>query len=817
MLIAVILCSTVPESVSASYCNVPLPLRNPGRPTAVKPAEGDFLVAEGPLPSPKRATVAVLRNRKPAAALLAEPNKLAHPVAKPLEAKVAGLSIMVLPLRPVKSEQLDMPDRTTNPKNPPSMELPARKPKGSDPPRILKPLLEYKLSKADRNNLTAAIRATLKRRFTAARKAMRRIEDLAARKVAEWYYLRSPGSGANAEQIEAFRKANPHWPNQRSLRVRAEAALLVKNGHPEATIAFFKDEEPKSGVGKAALAGAYLKKGNQDKAKRLIVSAWREHTLDKATQKLILKRFSSLLTPEDHKARIDKLLYQNRKSMIAPALSIATLLGKEEKQKVRARAAVIRKSKAAGKLLEKVSSDTLDVGLTFHKIQWLRRNDREPEAWELLKELPTDPMKLVDADKWWIERKKNSRDALNAGCPEIAYKIASQHGAVSDKYVVDAEFIAGWIALQFLHKPEVAITHFRAQRNAAVKPRTVARAEYWLGRTALVTGKPEDANMFFYNAAQHSHTFHGMLALQSLDPDSQKLIVPATPKPTKEDMNRLFDRDAAKALGVVRAAGLEKFTRTFLYQLARTLESPAEIVLIAEYARSIDKLQASVRLSKVAFNRGFPLGDYAFPIDALPQYKRLNDGVEEGLLHSLTRQESEFNVYAKSRVGAQGLMQLMPRTARSIARSYKIRYRRAKLTKDGSYNVMLGTAHLRDLVDDFGGSYIMAIASYNAGGPRVIQWVRAYGDPRDPEIDPLDWIERIPFTETRRYVRKVLTGLQIYRARLNGSDKALQILQDLSRGKRVHVLSSVVADTFSQGPSPCHIIAPDRSSQVICF
>ena len=817
MLLAVAMCYSAPQSASASYCYVPLPLPNPRRANPVSPAVGELMVAELLLPDRKRGTVTAFGKRKLSAALFSAPGRVETAAAKSQELNGAGLSILSLETRPVKSKLGDMPLPSVNPKTPLEVELPARKPKDSDKSRVLKPLLDYKLSKANRNNLKAAMRAISKRRSEAARKAIRRIEDLTARKFAEWYYLRSWGSGASAEEIEAFRKANPHWPSQRLLRRRAEAALFVKSGNPEATIAFFRDEEPNSGIGKAALAGAYLKKGHQDKAKRLIVSAWRDHVLDKATQKLILKRFTSLLAPEDHKARIDKLLYQNRKSLIAPALRIAALLGKEEKKKVRARAAVIRGSKSAGKLLEKVSDDTFDAGLAFHTIQWLRRNDREPEAWELLKQVPTDPVSLVDADKWWIERKKNSRDALNTGCAEIAYRIASRHGPVSDKYLADAEFFAGWIALQLLDKPEVANRHFRAQRNVVVKPRAVARAEYWLGRVALVMGRLEDANRHFSNAGQHSHTFHGLLALQSRNPGSQELVVPATPKPTKEDIKRLLDRDAVKALGIVRTAGLEKFTRTFLYQLGRTLESPAEIGLIAEYARIIDKRQASIRLSKVAFNRGLALGEYAFPTDVIPPYRRLNDGVEEGLIYALTRQESEFNVKAKSRAGARGLMQLMPRTARSIARSYKIRYRKAKLTKDGSYNVMLGSAHLRDLVDDFGGSYIMAIASYNAGGPRVMQWIGAFGNPRDPETDPLDWIERIPFTETRRYVRKVLFGMQVYRARLEGSENALQILQDLSRGKRRHVLTSVAEDISSRGASPCHIIAPDRSTQLICF
>lgn len=782
--VAAALCLLTWQPLSAATCRIPLPLPNPER-EVVKPPSDDARPVE---------TVAVgeTNTQKP------EPPSEAPPEPAPLKAAA------MVPLPKAK------PDRAE------SIGLPLRKPDSSDSVILLKPLLYYQLSAADRRNLTAAAAAMRKGRFDAARKATRAIDDDAARKVAEWLYISLRRSPASAEQIEAFRKANPLWPGQKQMRRRAEGRLLGKTISPESILAFFEKSAPVTGAGMAALAGAHLSTGDKEKARALIVTTWREHVLDKATQKLVLKRFGDLLTKDDHMARVDKLLYQGRRSLIAPAQALAALVGDNEVKAVKARAAVIRRSRSAGKLLETLPADSDDVGVTFHRVQWLRRKDREREAWDLLEDTPSDADALVDVNKWWIERAVNTRDALNAGCFETAYKIASRHGPVSGRYASDGPFMAGWIALQFLEKPDLAKTHFEAKREAANGPKTIARAEYWLGRTALALGKTEEANRHFTQAAEHGPTFHGLLALDYLNPDSAKLDIPATPKPDEQDLERLMEKDAARALGVLNAANLDRYIRPFLYHLARTLDSPAEIALIAEFARHIGKLQASVRMGKVAFNRGLPLAAYAFPTEVLPDYRRLNTGVEHGLIHAVTRQESEFNVVAKSHAGARGLMQLMPRTARAIARSYKVRYRRAKLTEDASYNVMLGAAHLKDLVEEFRGSYIMALAAYNAGGPRVNQWVRRFGDPRDPSIDPLDWVEQIPFTETRRYVQKILTGLQIYRARLEDAEMALQITEDLNRGQLAQLPTYEPIAPSAESGSRCHIVGPDQTIQVTC-
>jgi soluble lytic murein transglycosylase len=222
----------------------------------------------------------------------------------------------------------------------------------------------------------------------------------------------------------------------------------------------------------------------------------------------------------------------------------------------------------------------------------------------------------------------------------------------------------------------------------------------------------------------------------------------------------------------------------FLLALSRKLTNPAEVVLLVELAKITGNPQVALRLAKIAFNRDLPVGDYALPIGVIPEFRSLlTDRVDPALVHALSRQESEFNAAAKSPVGASGLMQLMPSTAKAVAKAYKVKFDVNQLT-NASYNTQLGEAHLRDLIDSYNGSYFLSLAAYNAGGGRVAEWIKQFGDPRDPRVDPIDWIERIPFTETRQYVVKIMETLQLYRSRLAGPKQALQLVQDLNRGQR---------------------------------
>ncbi|MGA9443969.1 MAG: lytic transglycosylase domain-containing protein [Methyloceanibacter sp.] len=672
--------------------------------------------------------------------------------------------------------------------------------------QILQPLLEYKLSRADESRVRFVMRHKGTVDDTAAK-----IEDPAAREFAFWYrYGHTKSSYLNAEAVEAYRKSHPMWPGLKKLREKAEASLFLTDASPERITAFFKDSEPETGAGRAALAGVYLKEGNKEKAEASVDAAWREDDIGQDTEEKILSKFSNMLDADDHRARVDVLLYPDKSKACAAALRVAKQLPEAEQKKVKARVAVVKRDGNAGKLLKALPDDAVkkDLGLRFNNIQWLRRTkDKEQRliAWKLLLDVPQEPDLLLDMKEWWIERRVNVRAALNDGHPRTAYEIAAKHGLAAERHhladqYVEAEFLAGWVSLRYLNEPQTALRHFLSMRRGATDSRDIARSEYWLGRTALVLGDRGSAAVHFHVAAKYPQYFYGQLGRQALDPRPARLEVTATPVPTQEDIDRFMGREAVRALGVARAIGVGWVTPQFLLSLSRTLDNAAEVVLLAEFAKLVGHKQMALRLSKIAFNRDLPMGDYALPVGVMPSFKSLVDErVDPALVHALSRQESEFNAAAQSPVGASGLMQLMPATARGVARRYKVKYSKAKLTNP-AYNTQLGEAFLNDLITNYDGSYFMALAAYNAGPGRVKEWVGIYGDPRGPDVDPVDWIERIPFTETRRYVIKIMETLQLYRSRLAGPEKALHLVQDLNRGRRVPASETASVQPASEAP-----------------
>lgn len=769
---------------------IPLPDRNPVRKAAALPGG-----AEAPKDGPTGATT----DKKTAKKAVKQPEdeiaaadettgaitdkKQAGKTEKEAEATAAAAD--------AGGTKTPLPDRNPE-RSSETSEVAAKSPKAAsssqsknDFASILKPLLSYQLSASDAANLQEAFRASFRGNDAKAHAATAKIKDSAARKLATWYEYRNGDLDASAEAIEKFRLANPDWPGQEALRERAEIALFLANPSPDKVKAFFGDNAPLSGAGKAVLAGAYLKEGNEPAARELVVSAWRNYQLNLAVEKKILARYGSMLKAEDHQARIDKLLFPDSESSAKIALRISKLLPAADQKKVAARIAVVKRRANAGKLYDALPAAATDgdVGLLYNRIQWLRRKDRDKEAWQLMLDAPSEPAQLIDAEGWWTERRLNCRTALNARQPRIAYEIASKHGPISGDAYIEAEFLAGWIALRFLSRPNIALSHFIALRAAAKASKDLALAEYWLGRTALALGDRGSAIVHFHAAAKFPQYFYGQLGRQALDARPANLAVTPTSPPTETDIQRFLAHDAVRAIGVALAADMERVTPHFFIALSRRLNSPGEVVLLAELAKATGQSQMALRLAKIAFNRDLPVGDYALPIDVLPEFKSLlSQRVEPALVHALSRQESEFNAKAKSPVGASGLMQLMPRTARAVARQHKVKFQAAQLT-NAAYNIQLGEAHLSDLIDSYNGSYFMALAAYNAGGGRVQEWVRSFGDPRKPHTDPIDWIESIPFTETREYVKKIMETLQLYRSRLEGSEKALQLVQDLNRGR----------------------------------
>lgn len=657
--------------------------------------------------------------------------------------------------------------------------------------RAIQPILARLPSEADLRFVKTAILAYHKDDGDAGRAALAKVKDKIARKLVIWYAYRSGVSDASPQTIEKFRKANPLWPG-RKLRKVAERALLLDGAGAGEVKAFFAAAPPETGAGKAALARAYLQTGNRAKARALVAAAWRDHTLDADVEKEIIAGLGKLLTADDHKWRINRTLMRDirwrggRKTRIARARRAAKFLSKAERRKVDARIAVYARSlRKAARLYARLPKSALkDWGVYFQKIQLLRRQKKDAAAERLLLKAPTDPRLITSPDDWWVERRVNAYRALYARNYRVAYKLVSNTGPLSVNPRNEALFMAGWIALRFLGEPVTAERHLRAFTKSADGPRTRSKSSYWLARALEKLGRKSEAQRHYKLAARHFNTFYGQLARQTLDANSTTIRIAAPPLPDQAAIERFQRRDAILALVIAKKADVANVMRVFLSFTRYRLEDPGESVLLAHLATSLGDTQMALRIAKTGLFRGQNLVNYAYPTHAMPKFKSLRPNPEMAMLYAIARQESEFNTLIHSGAGARGILQVMPITARHVCRQYKIRCRISALKSNPAYNAKLASAYIADRKDEFSGSYILTFAGYNAGPGRARYWIRKIGDPRDPRVDPIDWIELIHIKETREYVKKVMANLQVYRSRLGNPDKALRIRRDIARARR---------------------------------
>jgi peptidoglycan lytic transglycosylase len=647
------------------------------------------------------------------------------------------------------------------------------------------PVRDRALSNEDKGRVREAVAATRQGDVTQAIAVRGQITDPAARKLVTWYLYRG-GYGTHRD-VRAFLEANPDWPDRWLLNRRAEEALLESDAGPSEIKAFFADQEPKTAAGMAALASAYLADKDEARAKALAVKAWTEHDISDALESTLLKRVGSLLTEADHKRRLDRLLLSDarwkseRKEVAADVRRVIALLSGLEKKKAQARLAVFLRRKHSSKLISKYSKYAkTDWGLAVQRSQALRRQNKDEAAWKTMLGAP-EPSDVTKPDGWWDELRANAYAALKAGRPKTAYELVHNPGALSDNASKEASFLAGWLALRYLNDAKLALGHFRALAAAADGPLSRARGQYWVGRAHEALGEQAEAREHYRAAAAYFGTFHGHLARLKLDPNAATLKITPPATPTPEEIARINGSDAVQAIVVAHKAGLDiSLARAFFVHLRRNLKSEAELAMIAHLAEAIGDTQGAVRIGKAGIARGMNLVYYAYPIHALPQYKPLRKPPEPAMILGIARQESEFDTTTRSGAGARGILQVMPVTARHVCRDYKIKCRISRLMKDPAYNTMLGSAYIADRMAEFDGSYVLTLAGYNAGPGRTRQWIKEFGDPRDRKVDPLDWIYRIPFEETRKYVQKVLSNIQVYRARL-GETNALRINADLRR------------------------------------
>jgi soluble lytic murein transglycosylase len=417
-----------------------------------------------------------------------------------------------------------------------------------------------------------------------------------------------------------------------------------------------------------------------------------------------------------------------------------------------------------------------EPGYLFSRIQWLRRSDKIVEAAQLLIAAPHDPARLGDVDLWWVESRLVARKLLDLGNARLAYEVANAAALPKDEnHRAERHFTAGWIALRFLNEPSAALSHFARIAEGVTNPITLARAFYWQGRAAEALRREQDARSFYREAAYYPTAYYGQLARAKLG--FNEVTLRALPEPAPEhrplEITRVFE--------ILYAIDERDLVAAMAADLGENAEDTAALAGLANVAVRHHDARATLLIGKSVLRRGLPFERYAFPDFGVPEYQQIGPEVEACVVYAIVRQESAFNPRVVSSANAIGLMQVTPAAGRDTAKRFNVTFDQRRLSQDVAYNAQLGTAELGNDIATWRGSYILAFVAYNAGPGRARQWIEQYGDPRDARIDPIDWIERIPISETRNYVQRVLENMQVYRVLVENNPKLL-IEADLRRG-----------------------------------
>src|SRR6267142_2629808 len=565
-------------------------------------------------------------------------------------------------------------------------------------------------SQADTEALENVIELVRKHKPADATQAQAAISDPVAKKLAEWIILRSDDNGASVERYRAFIATNPSWPSQTFLRRRIEAALWDDHRDDATVWAWFANESPLSAKGRFSLARVMIARGDRANAERLVREAWRNDSMSEDTENAALDLFGALLTPGDHKARMDFMLYGSEQDA---ALRAAKRLGANQVALAKARIAAYRKASNTKALLDAVPHELHgDPGYIFSKIQLLRREEKFAEAAQLMLNAPKDPGRLHNLDEWWIERRLLSRKMLDVGERRTAYLIARDAALPArDIYKTEQEFTAGWIALRFLTDPATAAQHFARIGVGSANPTALARAGYWQGRAAEAAGRSQEARAAYTAAAAQSTSYYGQLARAKLG--LPQIELNGAPAARGRGIERL---EIVRAVQLLYALDEREIALPIFGDMGENGD-PDALVGLGELASRNGDARGMLLMGKAALNRGLPFDFYAYPVSGIPPFKAIGPEIERSIVYAIARQES----------------------------------------------------------------------AYNAGRGSVKKWVERYGDPRDPKVDAVDWVELIPFSETRNYVQRIMENLQVYRARFGGGTR-LQIEADLHRGAAAAVV-----------------------------
>jgi soluble lytic murein transglycosylase len=642
-----------------------------------------------------------------------------------------------------------------------------------DRPPSAQQTVERPLSDADRDRLGQALSAAKRGDVSSARSLIADIRDRTARQTATWALVNADGDALTFAEVDQARRELAGWPRAARRQATAEKLIETSGKSPREVVAWFGASEPATPEGAMALASAYRSLGEQQKASDLIRDWWRNKSFEADQQRMMLTRFGGMLTIGDHIRRADILLYGAQ----GPAThDMVDLLPPDQQVVAQARMALRSDSSSANSAWDALTPDQQTMpGVAFERAAYLRRKGLDTLAISELQYFPRELTTPEQADRIWDERRRLILAAIHDNDWKAAYQAAANSGLTEGADACDAEFYAGWLALTRLDNPTAAARHFAAIEKIGTSPITRGRALYWEGRAAEARGDKVAADTFYRQGAQYTTTFYGQLAAEKLD---LPLVLPKDPVPTAAERRRFEDQDMIQATRLLADEGQRDLFRVFALHMDDVVSTPVDAALLVDLIRGYGDQDISMRSARAEAMRGLILADRGYPYRTPPDAP---GAPEPALVLGITRQESGFDPMVRSPADARGMMQLLPSTARLVARRIGVSYSASRLN-DPDYNMQLGSAYLGQIVDRFSGSYVMGVAGYNAGPGRPAQWTAFCGDPRGGSTDPIDYIECIPFSETRNYVMRVLENMQVYRAKMAGGTAKITLSSDLRRG-----------------------------------
>ena len=599
-----------------------------------------------------------------------------------------------------------------------------------------------------------------KKKWFKALSISKKSKDKSIYRFIQWKHLLTKGNQASFYDYQQFINNNKNYPRINRLRYLAEHKLSTKKISPKKIIKWFDGQEPLSGFGKLILGESLIAEGNSSKGIKLIKDGWITATLSRSDMKFFRKKYKKYLQSDDYIKRADYLAWENKYWDLKRMLKY---LPKDYQLLYTARQLLMSKSYGVDNAIKKIPKKFINnAGLNYDRLKWRRKRGRLEGSLEILLKIKNNKEYLVRPDKWWKERAIISRSLLYKKNYALAYKISSKHALEDGPEYAEAEWMSGWIALSFLNDPILATKHFRNFYNNVGYPISLSRGAYWLGRSYEKMNNDKESYKWYEEATKYLTTYYGQLAHLKIKPN-EKFKLNETFKVDGKIRKKFYEKELVKIIFLLDELNKDKYTKNILKYLASENIPNGSEILAAELATNISRYDFAIQIAKLASYEKRFHNDFNYPIISTPKIINGRKIPESAFILSIIRQESEFDLSAHSHAGAKGLMQLMPYTAKLVAKQAKLPYSKSRLTRDPEYNINLGSHYIAGLILEYEGAYPFAIAAYNAGPKRVRYWKKINKNPQKKQINYVDWIELIKFKETRNYVQRVLENYNVYR------------------------------------------------------